>query len=599
MYARHVSAGGRGARPVASGVIAVLLAAAVLALCACTGQAKTHATVYVGSSAAGRCSDSRSAAQAKSPARPVCSIARAIALVGPGGTVAVHAGSYPALNLDGSGSRTGYVTVRPVGHADVRIPSIDLGGRTSWLRFRGLDLGGDSRPTFRIEEGQASHLQLVGSSVHSGGADAVSIRSGASDLLFAHNTISSRPPGAHGGGNGISFSSQSALPGVPDPSDPLPPIRHVVIRGNHFTSIGTDAIRPANFDGLVIENNDITGVVENGDHCDAIQVTWGGRHLVVRGNFIHDNQGQGLFIKDGQVTDATVENNVFAHNRRVGIQIQFYDTIGLKLIGNTEWDNDLHVAIRDGVRNAVVRDNIFQGFSLVPERSSELSALRANVNADYDLIGGGVNVPRGPHDLHGRPRFVDAAHEDYRLAKGSPGIDAGTSAGAPARDKVCRARYDEPGMRNRGGGAVPFTDMGALEARPNSRAGDTASRSSGCGGTGKSGSSDHRAALSLLHARARHGRAAVALRPHAGCRLRVSGSVRWRPRGARHARSARFHAVRHAIRPGRAATVRLRLPSAARRALRHHRTLRAHLAFRVSGCGTKPHIVHRSPRLRH
>ena len=92
----------------------------------------------------------------------------------------------------------------------------------------------------------------------------------------------------------------------------LPPISRVVIRGNRLDDIGTDAIRPANFDDLLVEGNDITGVVESGDHSDALQVVWGGRNLRVRNNVIHDIQGQGLFIKDGLVTGAVIEGNRLA-----------------------------------------------------------------------------------------------------------------------------------------------------------------------------------------------------------------------------------------------------------------------------------------------
>ncbi len=42
------------------------------------------------------------------------------------------------------------------------------------------------------------------------------------------------------------------------------------------------------------------------------------------------------------------------------------------------------------------------------------------------------------------PRFADPARDDYRLAEGSPGIDAGTSAfGAPRRDRAGAARRDD------------------------------------------------------------------------------------------------------------------------------------------------------------
>jgi hypothetical protein len=61
------------------------------------------------------------------------------------------------------------------------------------------------------------------------------------------------------------------------------------------------------------------------------------------------------------------------------------------------------------------------------------------------------------------PRFVDAANRDYRLAAGSPGIDAGTSEGTPPLDAAGHARVDDPAVRDTGGGDAPYYDIGAYE----------------------------------------------------------------------------------------------------------------------------------------
>ena len=592
-------------RAILLGVFAAVL---VTAACATDGGAQAPPTIYVdGSSIGGQCQDGRSAAEASSPSTPVCTIARGVALAASGTTVLVRGGTYPATTIDGHGG-TDYLTVQAYGGESVSLPSILLSGDASWLRFSGLHLTGDSsRATFRIEEGHAAHIQLLSSTVQSTTGDAVSIRSGASDILLQSNTISSRVGGT-GGGNGISFSSTSGNPGSPGGSSPEPPITHVVIRGNRLVNIGTDAIRPANFDDVVIEGNEITGVIENGGHCDAIQVTWGGSNLVVRGNYIHDNQGQGIFIKDGRVTNATIENNLLVHNRRVGQQIQLTDVVGLHLVNNTEWDNDLHVSLRDGVRNAVVTNNIFERFSIDAESPTEEAAVRASTQLDYNLIASIQAARRGPHDTGGTPRFANPGAIEYGLLADSPGVDAGTAEGAPPFDRACRPRFDQPAVADRGTGAPPYVDLGALETGPQSTPADSTWLPSGACGSASPGPGAPAApgtvqkkptrvqALALRRMRMRGGRLVVTLVPRVGCRVRVSGRGTWRQ--AHRKRTARFHPVGKATKPQHRATVRLKVPHPMWRAYRHHRRLTLRLGFRLSGCGQQARAVSRTRQLR-
>ncbi len=75
------------------------------------------------------------------------------------------------------------------------------------------------------------------------------------------------------------------------------------------------------------------------------------------------------------------------------------------------------------------------------------------------------------HNRYGRgtrvnvsPKFVDPRRDDYRLAAGSAGIDAGTSSfGVPRRDRAGHRRRDAGAVPNRGSGAQRFVDMGAYE----------------------------------------------------------------------------------------------------------------------------------------
>lgn len=458
------------------GALVPVVALALVLAAGCGGgshhrieKASATQALYV-DGARGHCDDKRTAEQARSRAAPLCTIGRALTLAKPGSEVRVAPGTYPALSISGP-RRKGWVTVLPSAPGRVTLPRISLDSGASWLAFERLDLtGAGDGPTFEVAEGGSRHIRLSRSRVHAQRQDAIVLRSGTGAVTIDANHIHTAPLGS-----GVLFLSSSTLPGSPPADGAQPPVSDVTIRDNHFDGIGVDAIRPSNFDRLLIEGNEINGVVDNGEHADVFQSVFGGRHLVFRNNFVHDNRGQGLFINDGQVTDAVVENNVFVRNRGE-IQIQVLNTVGLRLVNNTLWDNDHNVMLRDGVRDAVVANNIIQ--DMVVE---DPSAAAAEIHQDHNLIAGGWNWgARGQHDIATPPRFVDPARDDYRLAPGSAGIDAGAAARAPRLDKACRRRFDARAVRDTGIGSPRYVDLGALEAGPKSTAADTAASGATC-----------------------------------------------------------------------------------------------------------------------
>jgi Right handed beta helix region len=511
-------------------------------------------------------------------------VSRALATAQPGSTIVLQGGSYPALTAP-AGTRSAPLTVTAAAGQTVTMPNVTVPAGASNLRFEGLTLTGEGGPAFGIGD-NAHDIQLLNSVVRDSG-DAILIQPGVSNVLFQGNDISSKAPGATGGGIGLAFASTSTLPGSPPGQPNDPPISNVTIRNNKFHDIGSDAIRPANFVNLVVEGNDITGVKENGDHCDVLQVTFGGRDFIFRNNYVHDNAGQGLFIKDGEVTNARVENNVFVHNS-LEITVSFFDTVNLTLVNNTVWDNTAgNVFLRPGIRNVVLRNNLFQ--SLDADSTSEAIS---QTQSDYNVIAGGTGGPRGPHDVKATPKFVNAAGYDYRLAAGSVGIDSGTADGAPATDKACRARYDAPGVANKGAGNPAFVDAGALEFSPSSTAADTAAPfNPGCVGGAPPGAAPGCCAGASKTATCTWMKIGVAKRSGSIVRIRVvpkrngmvkfAGRVVWKTaKGKRHAdvRSSSLKLV-----SGKARTVRLRLGPAARRALARHKSARFALAASGSG----------------
>jgi hypothetical protein len=389
------------------------------------------------------CDDARTLAQAARPGTPLCSIERALALAPQGWRIVLAPGDYPALH---TAARRMTVVADPAGAA--RLPRIRVADGAADLTFEGLALTGPGRlPAFAVDGG-ARGVRLSDARIAVEGRHAIELHAGAREVTVEGSRIHTT-----GAGSGLVMSSQAPVPGAPARVEPEPPVRDVTVRGNRFAGIAVDAVRPANFNNLLIEGNEFRGVDENGAHNDVVQVVWGGRGLVFRGNLVHDNTGQGLFIKDGRVHDVVVEGNVFARNRRerprdrpAASPIQLYDVHGLRISGNTVWDNDTAVMLRSGIRDAVIEGNVLE--ALVAEVGQE-AGLRAEVRQDGNVVGGGWNWGAvGPRDVE-QPeiRFRDPDAFDYRLGEAPGGLRAGVQAwlspsrlsGVPTKKETTRA----------------------------------------------------------------------------------------------------------------------------------------------------------------
>jgi hypothetical protein len=243
----------------------------------------------------------------------------------------------------------------------------------------------------------------------------------------------------------VFFSSQSGSPAIVD----------TTIRGNVCDGAGVTGVNARNFRGLLIEGNEITRVASYDGvvHPNAIRTFAGGSGLVVRGNFIHDNVAQGFFIKDGKVTDVTLENNVIVRTGSTFKDVNIYDVDGLKMVNNTIWGKGM--VFQGTTTGVMLRNNILS--NLTTNANTPLSAAQEN----YNLIASGLRL--GPNDIAVPPQFVDPDRLDYRLAPGSPAIDAGTSDQTPTRDRMGLSRVDDPATPNTGAGQQPFYDIGAHE----------------------------------------------------------------------------------------------------------------------------------------
>jgi len=194
-----------------------------------------------------------------------------------------------------------------------------------------------------------------------------------------------------------------------------------IIQNNYFHDI--DAISPAHADAIQMyaSDNEVSNNLfignpgKDGSHLGIyVQVD----RLKLIGNVF--SGGGNYHVRMGG-EDLTVMNNVFA-NGQYGIRI--YDT------------RDASWASHAGDPSGVFKNNIFYGDSWDPYQNQFF-------DVDYNLFyvpGGTPTTHNQTHSIWADPKFVDINNSDYlardfHLQATSPAINAGTSDGAPDKDK--------------------------------------------------------------------------------------------------------------------------------------------------------------------
>ena len=364
-----------------------------------------------------------------------------------GSTICVPGGSYPALTL--SAARSDYVRIAAKPGETATFADLDFSSTASHIRLQGLHVNGQ----ISLEEEAAHHIDITWSWIVGG----VRVAWGGHDVLIEHNDI--RSPG----GNGVELVSQQPVSGAPEPgATPLPPVERVTIRGNKLHDINTDAIFVANYRDILVEDNEISGLNENGQHTDALQSVLGGSRLTFRGNYVHDNHGQGFFIKDGQAKDLVVEDNLFVRTRDLW-QISFYNSIpdrtpyGVRIVRNTIWSSNLPINVLGTENRAVyIHNNVFNNMFV------EIPAARAHINQSQNVIPGGgpsarrrgrtgrVRQQRGrrlPARFPALPRGRDVGRVGQAVRALSRGARASRPRAARAAGNPARVRCPRPDRR--------------------------------------------------------------------------------------------------------------------------------------------------------
>jgi parallel beta helix pectate lyase-like protein/thrombospondin type 3 repeat protein len=284
-----------------------------------------------------------------------------------GSTVCLANGTYGAVKLSATKSSPG-VTLRAQNPGGATIGSVDMSGR--FLTLQGFVVDGD-----------------------------VTIAAKSQDMAVLDNDITS-------GGLAVFLFGDNGL------------ISNVRIAGNRISGLGAtvtgenDLIRVHNYRGVTIEHNELRNIYESGGHSDIMQSVHGGAGLVIRRNYVHDQGGtQGFFVKDGALTNLTVEDNLIVDDPKAnGYAISFYDTsanandpfytgYGAVVRRNTIADDKSGIAVRGSNTTVLLEENV-----------------TTNLLKESGTVTGTGNV------VGGSPTFVDKAAGDYRLSSGAAGI---------------------------------------------------------------------------------------------------------------------------------------------------------------------------------
>ncbi|MBA7651097.1 hypothetical protein ES703_58912 [subsurface metagenome] len=161
-----------------------------------------------------------------------------------------------------------------------------------------------------------------------------------------------------------------------------------------------------------------------------------------------DDKGGGMYNDFG--CSPTLTNCIFVGNSAITAGAMGNDGSSSPTITNCtftgNYAKDMGAALYQGSgpsNNPTVTNCIFWG-NIAPSGAKEIyNWHECNPAVTYSCVEGGY---RGVGNIDADPLFVDAKNGDYRLAPGSPCVDAGNGAVAPETDKDENLRFDDKGM---------------------------------------------------------------------------------------------------------------------------------------------------------
>ncbi len=245
-----------------------------------------------------------------------------------------------------------------------------------------------------------------------------------------------------------------------------------LVSGNRLINIGSgsaniNAMQIGHSDNLIIENNYINGVRSGStgdghaiilDHnprgstendCDGV---------IVRGNYITNVFTPGGYpsaIKIWDAKNSKIYNNILVNNYQ-GFSCSKSGNTGNLFYGNTIVGSETNsVQFNNEFPSSVWKNNILVGGDYAFNVIQGAAYPTEDHNLYFDNAWTNGNQLKDGTSIYADPEFFNSQNDDFRLAQGSPAVDAGTAVGSEYNtDYFGTPRPQGPGW-----------DIGAIEYR--------------------------------------------------------------------------------------------------------------------------------------